>query len=480
MSPADRDEHNILSTLHADGSRRWIRPRLSPGRWLNRRRVVGYGLIAVFVLMPHLRIAGKPPLLLDIASREFTFFGTTLYPTDTFLLALLMLIVFLGLFFLTALFGRIWCGWACPQTVYMELVFRPIERFFEGAPGRRAKPGAWRKPAKLAVFALLALGLAHTFLSYFVGTDALREWMTRSPLEHPFAFALVAVTTGLILFDFGFFREQLCIVACPYGRFQSVMLDRDSLVIGYDRVRGEPRGKVSRKKKQAGDIHLKTLPDAAAENRGDCIDCRMCVTTCPTGIDIRDGLQLECVNCTQCIDACDAVMDKIGKPRGLIRYASQRTLEGGKRPGFRPRLVVYPLIVLGLAALLTTELATREPAYVTALRPRLGLPFTPLENGARIGNRVDVKIHDRTPDGAVYTVALEGVEGGFVASGGEPAPVEGGEMQTRSVLLSVPKDAIATGRLDVRLRVECDEGFSETLNYRMLGPASRLAPIGGE
>ena len=323
-APGVNDSEQILSTLRADGSRRWLKPRLSPGRWLNRRRALGYALIALFVVLPHVRIAGKPALLLDVAHRQFTFFGTTLYPTDTFLLALLLLIVFLSLFFLTALFGRVWCGWACPQTVYLELVFRPIERFFEGAPGKKTKAGAWRRPAKIAVYVLLAFALAHTFLSYFVGTDALRVWMTRSPLEHPISFLIVAGVTGLMLFDFGFFREQLCIVACPYGRMQSVMLDKDSLIIGYDRLRGEPRGKM--RKKPKGDVHLETVEP----ERGDCIDCHMCVTTCPTGIDIRDGLQLECVNCTQCIDACDSIMHKIGKPRGLIRYSSQRMLEGGQ------------------------------------------------------------------------------------------------------------------------------------------------------
>ena len=449
-------EHQVLSTLRADGSRRWLRPKLSRGRWLNRRRVVGYGLIGLFVTLPHLRFQGKPMVLLDVARREFTFFGTTLFPTDAFLLALLLISVFLTVFFLTALFGRIWCGWACPQTVYMELVFRPIERFFDGKPGGRRKPGGWRTLAKYGVYFVLSFVLAHTFLSYFVGTDALRQWMTRSPLEHPMSFAIVAGVTALMLFDFGFFREQLCIVACPYGRMQSVMLDRDSLVIGYDIRRGEPRGKKTRAQ---GDLRLKTL--------GDCIDCKMCVTTCPTGIDIRDGLQLECVNCTQCLDACDAVMDKIGRPRGLIRYSSQRTLEGGERRRFRPRLLVYPLIILTLGSLLTFKLATRESAYINVLRGP-GLPFQPLGED-RIGNLVKIKVHDRT-NGGTYAVALLGPKGAEVIGERFPLAVGAGEMVTETVILSVPTSAFLEQTLDVVIRVTSDDGLEFDTAYRMLGP----------
>ncbi len=411
-------------------------------------------------------INGKPPLLLDVLQREFTFFGTTLYPTDTFLLALLMLIVFLGLFFLTAMFGRVWCGWVCPQTVYLELVFRPIERFFDGAPGKKTKTGGWRKPAKIAVYVVLSLALAHTFLSYFVGhgraagvDDAVAVGASDLVLRSLFG------VTGLMLFDFGFFREQLCIVACPYGRMQSVMLDRDSLIVGYDRLRGEPRGKL---RKGTKDVSLKTV---AAEQPGDCIDCRMCVTTCPTGIDIRDGLQLECVNCTQCIDACDSIMDKIGKPRGLIRYSSQRQLEEGESRWKRPRLLVYPVIVGVLLTVLVTSLATREAVMVNVLRGP-GFPYQKLAEG-RIGNVVRVKIHDRTRDGGVYTVSVvgDGVAGAVL---GEPNPVrvDPGQLETASLVLSLPGEAFAGGHANETVVVTGDDGERFEAAYRMLGPST--------
>jgi cytochrome c oxidase accessory protein FixG len=466
----------VLSTLNVDGTRRWLNPRLSKGRWLNRRRAVGYGLIALFVTLPHLRIDGKPPILIDILAREFTFFGTTLYPTDTLLLALGLITVALSVFFFTALFGRVWCGWACPQTVYLELVYRPVERFFQGAPGSKKKRfGAAGGILKVAVFILLAFGLAHTFLSYFVGTDNLREWIFGSPLDHPIAFMVVLGVTGLMLFDFGFFREQTCIVACPYGRFQSVMLDRDSLIVGYDRKRGEPRGKKRRTAAATADVSLKVIHEQPAHEQatedqplGDCIDCTMCVQTCPTGIDIRDGLQMECVNCTQCIDACDAIMDKIGRPRGLIRYASQRNLDGQGRHWFRPRLVLYPTIITILISIMTVLLITRESALVTIIRGP-GSPFTVLQDGM-VANPIKLKIHDRSESGSIYQLSVEGVDGGRI-DGPQSIALQPGEMFTEPLALVVPPEAFATRRLPVIVRVQ-SEGFDKRVEYNMLGPVA--------
>lgn len=470
MSGAPNAELQVLSTLNADGSRRWLKPRVSPGRFLTRRRAVGYALIAFFCTLPHLRINGKPPILLDLVHREFTFFGLTLYPTDTLLFALLMLSVFLSVFFLTALFGRVWCGWACPQTVYLEFVYRPIERLFEGAPGHKTKAGAWRRPARLLVYLVVSFLLANTFLAYFVGTDSLFRWMRGSPFTHPVGFLVMAITTFLMMFDFSFFREQVCIVACPYGRMQSVMLDRNSLIISYDPKRGEPRGKKRRGAKAGGDVSLTVLPEEPAQ--GDCIDCKMCVTTCPTGIDIRDGLQLECVNCAQCIDACDSVMDKIGKPRGLIRYGSQAAVLDGKEPRFvRPRTLVYPTIILGLLSAFTFVLVTRAPAYVSVLRQR-GAPFAVLGDGSVV-NAVTVKVQNRRPTETGYTFELLGVDGGVVELSGEAFVVESRETLGRPMLLKAPGASFPTGARDVTIRVRDGQGFEKDVQYRMVAPVSR-------
>ena len=245
--------HRVLPTLNQDGTRRWIRPKLSHGVWYARRRVVAYVLMLVFFAIPHIRVGGKPLILLDLPRRQFTFVGVTFLPTDTLLLMLLMASILIGVFLLTALFGRVWCGWACPQTVYMEFLFRPIERFFEGGrsgsleldrQGRRGQLDP-RRLAKYAVYGVLSLFLAHTFLAYFVGVEQLAVWVRRSPVEHPTSFAIMALTSGAIMLDFTWFREQTCLVACPYGRVQSVLLDRQSLIVAYDVNRGEPRAKAT-------------------------------------------------------------------------------------------------------------------------------------------------------------------------------------------------------------------------------------------
>ncbi|MEL7473075.1 MAG: cytochrome c oxidase accessory protein CcoG [Planctomycetota bacterium] len=475
MAATASQQDRVLSTLNADGSRRWLKPRPSGGRWLNRRRIVGYGLIALFVTLPHLRINGKPPLLLDIPKREFTFFGGTLYATDIMFLAPLMILIFVSIFFLTALFGRVWCGWACPQTVYLELVYRPIEYLFQGTPGKKRRNfGGAGTAIKCGIYFVISFILAHTFLSYFVGTDALRTWIFGSPLDHFLPFLLVVATTLAMLFDFGYFREQMCIVACPYGRFQSVMLDQDSLVIGYDQRRGEPRGKKRRKPKGATTgVDLTVRATDPEPTPGDCIDCHMCVTTCPTGIDIRDGLQLECVNCAQCIDACDTVMDKIGKPRGLIRYASQRALEKGGRRFLRPRVIVYPAIIILMLSIIGIGLVTRSPALLRVVRGP-GLPYIILEDG-RITNSVNIKIHNRSQDDATYRVSLVGADGVEVLTQLGALDVPAGEIRTEPSLFAAPKHVFNAGRADLRVRLEDDSGRVQETPYRMLGPRGARA-----
>jgi len=468
-----RPTGRVLATLNEDGTRRWLDPKLSPGRFWSSRRALAYGLILLFAALPFTRVDGRPAFLLDVVERRFTLFGTTFFATDTLFLMLAGVALVVGVFLLTALFGRVWCGWGCPQTVYMEFLFRPIERLIEGDAverRRREKAGAgrWRRALKALVFLALSFFVANVFLAYFVGTDALARWVTRPPWEHPAGFAIVAVTTLLMLADFGLLREQVCLVACPYGRFQSVLLDRESLIVAYDYGRGEPRGKPGGKAARA-DASGHPVTDRPL---GDCVDCNACVATCPTGIDIRDGLQMECIHCTQCIDACDAIMDRVGKPRGLVRYSSQDRLAGKVASILRPRIVIYPLILTGVLLLLGFALAARTPAEVTLLRG-IGAPYLVMDDG-EVSNQLRVKVRNRTEQARRYLISVTGPSSVRIVAPQNPLPVPGGKVVEATLfVLARPADFVA-GKCAIVVKVADVEGAagdaSIVMPYGLLGP----------
>ena len=452
MTGPHRKADGVLATLNDDGSRRWLAPRLSEGRFYRRRRVVGYGLIALFCALPLITVNNQPAVLLDIAARRFVLFGVTFLATDTMLLMLLMISVFVGIFLLTALYGRAWCGWGCPQTVYLEFLFRPVERAILGREYRRTTLGFTpRWLLLMLVWLLLALFIAHTFLAWFVGVDALKTWITQSPLEHPTGFLVMAATTGLMLLDFAWFREQMCTVACPYGRFQAALLDRRSTVIGYDTARGEPRGK--------------------GDGAGDCIDCKACVVTCPTGIDIRDGLQMECVACAQCVDACDAIMTRLDRPLGLVRYASQSELAGDAQKPSRVRAVIYSAILLVLVGALVGFSLTRSEADISVLRGSRS-PYEILPSGD-ISNSIKVRIQNRTGESRTYTVAVPGTPEGSVASADNPLEVAPSATGTIHLVIVLPADRFDHGQLPVTVRVTDDGSFETDLPYKLLGPKTK-------
>ena len=471
-----RSPDSVLATLRADGTRRWIRPRPQSGRFLTARRALAYALMAVFLLIPIIHVGGQPLVLLDLPRRQFTLFGTTFVPTDTPLLMLLVLGAFVSIFLLTALFGRVWCGWACPQTVYMEFLFRPLEHLIEGGYAntqRLDRDGVSpRRVLKNASFVLICAFLAHTFLAYFVGWKQLLAWMGSSPLEHPTAFLLMGGVTAAMVFDFVWFREQTCLVACPYGRFQSVLMDRQSLIVGYDRARGEPRGKLKKGTRVAADAASVAVaePPAAAPAQGDCIACSACVTTCPTGIDIRDGLQMECIGCTQCIDACDAIMDRIGRPRGLIRYSSQAELEGTPRRLIRPRVLAYVVGLLVLGGLLVFGLHSRAETRLTLLRA-LDAPFVELPTG-EISNRIRIKVNNLGREPRTYRVEALDLDPGQWVLPQNPLTVPGGEAQTVMVFVNLPRGQFVRqgGKREVTFLLRQTDGAAEKGTCVLLGP----------
>jgi len=465
----------VLPTLNEDGTRRWIRPKPSHGRWWQRRQVVAYVLMAVFFAAPHVRLFGKPVFLMDLPRREFTLMGYTFLPTDTLLFMFTLGSGVIGIFLVTALWGRAWCGWACPQTVYLEFLFRPIGRWFDGGyTGSRNldKQGAWFTPRRLGkyvTFFLLALLVSHTMLAFFVGTEQLYSWMLNPPAEHPSAFFFVVLFTGIVWFNFTYFREQTCLIVCPYGRWQSALIDRQSLIVAYDYRRGEPRAHATRTRDP---------------NAGDCIDCGACVQTCPTGIDIRNGLQMECVHCTQCIDACDEIMTKVGKPTGLIRYSSQDEIAGKPRHLLRLRTILYPAVLAILLGGLATAMLRKQPADLTVLRGLDG-PFATEADG-RISNQIRIKLTNRRGDPMAYTILLDSLVGGdvdtddvTVVAPENPLTVDAGATRTTSVFVLLPARAFPTGDRMITITVTDERGYRESVPYRLLGPsngASRSTP----
>ncbi|MBF5045695.1 cytochrome c oxidase accessory protein CcoG [Aggregicoccus sp. 17bor-14] len=392
------------ASLRTDGRREAIHPSDVKGRFLTRRRALFAGLMAFYLLLPLLRVGGHPAVYLDVTARRFYLFGATFNAQDFWLVLFLATTAGFALLFATAWLGRVWCGWACPQTVFLEGLYRPIERWVDGPRERRLKmaKAPWtavrvgRAGVKHAAYLFVSLAISHVALSFFLSAEQLLAMVREGPAAHPVPFAWAVAVTGLLHFNYVWFREQLCVAFCPYGRLQSAMQDDDSLIVGYDVRRGEPRGHLRRP--GVGEAAKVALPVL-----GDCVDCNKCVTACPTGIDIRNGLQLECVACALCADACDAVMDKVGRPRGLIRYDSLNGLAGKRRRVLRPRLVVYGALLLASASALGMGLLRRSPFEANLLRFR-GAPYVVTDGSVR--NQYELHLVNKHPDAATFRVRV--------------------------------------------------------------------------
>ena len=391
---------NILGSMKKDGSRLDIHTADVKGVWTRWRRMAFAVLIGFYVLAPFIPVGGHPMIQLDVQHRRFYLFGTTFNAQDFWMVVLLLLSFAFGLLLVTAWKGRVWCGWGCPQTVFLEGVYRPIERFFDGPREAQirlaeaplsAKKFA-RRLGKYTVFFIVSAAIAHTATAIFVSPRELWLMIVEGPTTHLEAFGLTLGFTAILMFNFTWFREQFCVVLCPYGRLQSVLHDRDSVTVAYREARGEPRGKVL---KAAG---------VQAPKLGDCIDCKRCIAVCPTGIDIRDGLQMECLACTQCVDACDDMMDKVKRPRGLITFASQNELAGLPRRTLRPRLMVYAALMVLALGTLGVSLATRTPFEANIFRARGGMPF--IVDGEVVRNPFEVHVFNKNTAAARFTIEV--------------------------------------------------------------------------
>ncbi len=388
-----------FATVDHEGKRNWIFAKRPKGNYYRWRSLLAYVVIAVLFIGPFLKWEGHPMFLLNILERKFILFGVTFWPQDFHLFVLAMITFFIFIVLFTVIFGRIWCGWTCPQTVFMEMVFRRIEYWIEGdAPAqRRLAKQAWdldkifKKGSKWAIFMVISLMIGNIVMAYLVGVDELSKMVTEGPAEHWGKFSFTLIFSGIFFFVFAWFREQACLVVCPYGRLQGVLLGKDSLVVTYDWIRGEPRGKLKRKHSSpnVGDVAVEP-----AVKQGDCVDCHACVAVCPTGIDIRHGTQMECVSCTACIDACNDIMDKVDKPRGLIRHESHSGIANGTPFRFTPRIIAYSALLVAMLGLLTFLLATRSDIEFVLLRTP-GLLFQENQPG-KITNLYQVEIVNKT------------------------------------------------------------------------------------
>ncbi len=456
------DQPEIPSAaLPADGRRQAIHPADVSGRFHRARNLVFAALVVLWAALPWIRVGGHPALFIEVDARELYLFGATFNSQDTWLLFFLLTGIGFGLFYATALAGRVWCGWACPQTVFLEGVYRRIERWIEGPREKRLRraAGPWnadkvaRRVATHALYLLASLLIAHIFLSYFASLPKTFAMVRQRPAAHPEAFAWVVAMTGLFYLNFAWFREQLCVVLCPYGRLQSAMLDEHSLVVGYDAKRGEPRGK------------------KGTEGAGDCVDCKRCVVVCPTGIDIRNGLQMECVGCTACIDACDDVMDRLGRPRGLVRYDSQDGLAGKPRKILRPRVVFYTaLLVVGMVVAFLT-VRTRKDFEATLLRFPGAEPYT-IDDGS-VRNALQLHLVNKRTAPERYRVAVDPTEGMSVVLPMTTVVVAALGDARVPMFLSVPRQQFRR-EFSVRVRIVHDDGLGGTavVTGTFLGPSS--------
>ena len=466
-----QDFRDHLSTADVEGRRLWLYPRQPKGRFTGARRWLSYVLIAVMFAGPFIHINGNPLLLMNVVERKFSILGQMFWPQDGAILAFGLLLFLTGIAVFTAAFGRLWCGWACPQTVMMEMVFRRIEYAIEGdAHTQRALAKApWtggkfaKKLTKHGIFLALSFVIGNTLLAYIIGDEQLLRLVTDDPRQHLQGLGFMLLFALVFYAIFARFREQACTFICPYGRFQSVLLDENSIVVAYDHKRGERRGKLRRHQ---------TLEQRRAEGQGDCIECRQCVAVCPTGIDIRDGTQMECVHCTACIDACDAVMDKVGRPRGLIRYASLNGIERGEKLRITPRLVGYCAILLALGCGLVALLLTRSDVDVTLLRTP-GALFQQAAEG-RISNLYQLKLVNKTTHDLPVELRLEQPADGWMTVFGGTRVAAQQLLQT-SVLVELSPAQFPGGTADVVVGVYAEGKRLSRFKTGFIGPRGEAA-----
>lgn len=470
-APNNESFRDTIGTLTEDGARKWVFPKKPSGKYWNYRKLVSYVLLTFFLVSPFIKINGNQFLMFNILERRFNIFGLPFWPQDFYLFVLSMLIGVIFIAFFTVAFGRIFCGWICPQTIFMEMVFRRIEFWIDGDRGAqmRLDRQKWnaekirKRALKWSIFLLISFTIANVFLAYLIGSDKVIQYILDGPAEHLGTLFPLLIFTGVFYFVFAWFREQVCILACPYGRLQGVLLDNKSIVVAYDYKRGE--GEKGRKK-------FRKNEDRKELGYGDCIDCFQCVNVCPTGIDIRNGTQLECVNCTACMDECDHIMESINLPKGLIRYASIENIEQKKKFEFTPRLKGYSAVLLILIGILLGMLLLRNDVEARVLR--LPGQLYELKDNNIISNVFTYKLINKT------THDIEDVHFKLRRNIGEVKPVSNVKtflvpaqgLAEGTFFIEIPQNEISGDKMKVMIDVYNGDKLIETTSVNFLGPRS--------
>lgn len=471
---AQEEFRDSIATIDEEGKRKWIYPKKPSGKYYKYRKYVSYVLLLFLLTAPFIKVNGNQLLLLNIFERKFIIFGFPFWPQDFYLFVICMIIgvVFIALF--TVAFGRIFCGWICPQTIFMEMVFRRIEYAIEGDRGKqmRLDKMPWntekitKKGLKWLLFALISFLIANVFLAYLIGSDRLILYITNGPFSHLNVFIGLLIFTAIFYFVFAWFREQVCVIACPYGRLQGVLLDTKSIVVAYDHKRGEA---------EKGRKKFRKSEDRKALGYGDCIDCFQCVQVCPTGIDIRNGTQLECVNCTACIDACDSIMESVNYPKGLIRYASEQNIQHNKKFEFTGRMKGYTTVLTILIGVFVAMLFIRSD--VEALILRLPGQLYELKDNYRVSNVYTYKLFNKT------THPYSDIQFKLLSHPGDIQPVSTTEvvvpaqgLSEGTLFIELPQRELAGHKTKIEIGIYSQGKLIETTRTNFLGPRTFSSP----
>ncbi len=466
-APPEEDFRDHIATAHADGRRRWLYPRQVRGKYFRARTWFSWLLLLIMFSGPFITINGNPLLMMNIPERKFVVLGQIFWPQDMIIFALAILLFFTGVVIFTAAYGRLWCGWACPQTVMMEMVFRKIEYFIEGdAPEQRTLAKApwnagkiFKRTIKHVVFLALSFVVGNVLLSYIIGWQSLSGIITDPPARHLTGLTIMILFSLLFYGIFARFREQACTFICPYGRFQSALLDENSIVVAYDYKRGEKRGPLR---------HGQKFGERKFAGFGDCVACNQCVAVCPTGIDIRNGTQMECVHCTACMDACDHVMTRTGAVPGLIRYASLNGIERGEGLKLTPRLMGYSVVLAVLAVILSVLLCNRSDVEATLLRAP-GSLFQQMPDG-RFSNLYTVQVINKTSRDLPVELRLESPAGTLTVMGAGTITVPSQKLAENSVLIELDHNTMKSGTTPVVIGVYSNNKKMQTLKTAFIGP----------